>query len=470
MATHHTTTHHTSTHTSDGAPSHHETPSHHENTHPTEERPSSRPREERHATGGGAGGGYAVHTDSLSTMEGHLGRTRDKVEAVGHSVGAANFGTKSMGVLGSGMTGTLNTTVSSAKEQVARASKAVEDAGARTKAAREHYTANEAAAADMLTGHHADAASNKGGTTTPSSASGGSGSSGKPPSGGNPPNDGGGPPPPNPPDGGGGGSHNNQGHFATDDELRGQYTRGSMQTRPTSTDDQIRATASGLGYDPDHHLAMTLKPTTDLTHAERMEIVAVRDELKANPGEIMTKVVKPEIGEATLKNKDEFVDLHSGETKTNYPGSVAGSIARGSDTAQYGTPQEFRDKLALDDKGAGWTPIKANANEAYQLRFPASSRSDAMEISYGGTDSGSVSDMQGISGQPKPRPMDPPFLGTGYTGGGVPEWMHSPRAYAGRGEMWLVRADGTEVLAGVYLPDRGWFDVRGRGGSRAGNP
>jgi hypothetical protein len=446
MATHHT---HTSTPHHTDAP--HPTPSHHEtpDPHPAEPRPAREP----HATGGGHGGGYALHTDSLGTMEGHLGRTRDKVHAVGQTVSGANFGVRSMGLVGSGMTGTLNGTVSTAKEHVTRAGKAVEDAGARTKAVRDHYQRTEADAAGTMNaaGKHVDAPTQK-------TASGGSGPADPPPS--SPP----------PPSGGDGGMHNNQGHHATDDELRGQYPRESMQTRPTSTDDQIRDTAARLGYDPDRHLAMTLQPVTDLTHAQRAEIVAVRNELQANPGELMTKVVKPEIGEATLANQTTVVDRHSGASRPNYPDSVAGSVARGSDSAQYGTPQEFRDKLALDDQGAGWTPIEAGANEAYQLRFPASRDPAAMEISYGGTDPGSVGDMQALSGQPKPRSMDPPFLGTGYTGGGVPEWMHAPSGYKGRGEMWLVHADGSESLAGVYLPDRGWFDVRGRGGASAGNP
>jgi hypothetical protein len=438
MATHHTgTPHHTS------AP-HHTSTSHHETPHPTEPHPVREP----HSTGGGSGGGYALHTDSLGTMEGHLGRTKDKVHAVGQTVAGANFGAKSMGIVGSGMTGTLNGTVSAAKEHVARAGQAVDDAGTRTKAVKEHYRSTEAnsAAAIAAAGKPVDA---------PKTAA--------PGGGGNPPPPGSNPPP-RPPDDGGG-MRNNQGHHATDDELRGQYPRESMQTRPTSTDNQIRDAASRLGYDPDRHLAMTLQPTADLTPAQRAEIVAVRNELRAYPGEIMTKVVKPEIGEATLGNETTYVDRHTGKTETNYPTSVAGSIARGSDSAQYGTPQEFRDKLALDDEGAGWTPIKAGAGEAYQLRFPASDERAAMEISYGGTDPVTAHDMQSLSGQPGPRELRPPFLGTGYTGGGVPEWMHAPRGYAGRGEMWLVHADGTESLAGVYLEKRGWFDVRGRGGS-----
>ena len=426
MATHHTSTpHHV-----DASPTHHETP----NAHPAHESHAS--------SNGHSGGGYGVHTDSLGTMEGHLGRTKDKVHAVGQTVAGANFGAKSMGVVGAGMTGTLNGTVSAAKEHVARAGKAVEDAGARTKAVREHYETTEAnnAATIASAGKPVDA---------PKTAAAGGGAN-PPPPGSNPP--------PRPPDDGGG-MHNNQGHHASDDELRGQYTRELMQTRPTSTDNQIRDAASRLGYDPDQHLAMTLKPTADLTPDQRAEIVAVRNELKANPGEIMTKVVKPEIGENTLLNPTPTRDFD--------PRQVGGSVARGSDTSQYGTPQEFRDKLALDDNGAGWTPIKAGAGEAYQLRFPASDHARAMEISYGGTDPVTAHEMQGLSGQPGPREWQPPFLGTGYTGGGVPEWIHTRQGYESRGEMWLVHADGTESLAGVYLDGRGWFDVRGRGGSGA---
>jgi hypothetical protein len=384
-------------------------------------------------------------------MEGHLGRTKDKVHAVGQTVAGANFGAKSMGVVGAGMTGTLNGTVSAAKEHVARAGKAVEDAGARTKAVREHYQTTEAnnAAAIAAAGKPVDA---------PKTAAAGGGGN-PPPPGSNPP--------PRPPDDGGG-MHNNQGHHATDDELRGQYTRESTQTRPTSTDNQIRDAATRLGYDPDQHLAMTLQPTADLTPAQRAEIVAVRNELKANPGEVMTKVVKPEMGEATLQNKTSYVELSSGDTKNFDPGQVGGSVARGSDTAQYGTPGEFRDKLALDDKGAGWTPIEDGAPHAYQLRYPGDAKS--MEVSFGGTDAGTAHEMQVLSGQSAPRPWDPPFLGTGYTGGGVPEWIQTRADYRGRAEMYLVHADGRESLAGVYLPDRGWFDVRGRGGSSAATP
>ncbi len=457
-------THHTGTpdppsppHHADASPAHHGTP----DPHPTEPRPAREP----HAGNGDHGGGYALHTDSLGTMEGHLARTRDKVDAVGRTVAGANFGTQSMGVVGSGMTGTLNSTVSAAKEHVARAGKAVEDAGARTKTVRETYQTTEAnsAATIAAAGKPVDAPTVK--TSAGGPASPGSGPGGKPGDGGPPPPPppgGGGPPPPPPP--GGGGRHNNQGHHASDDELRGQYTRESMQTRPTSTDEQIRAAASRLGYDPDQHLAMTLKPTADLTPAERAEIVAVRNELKANPGEIMTKVVKPEMGEAILGNQGSYVDGHTGRTETNYPTSVGGSVARGSDTAQYGTPQEFRDKLALDDQGAGWTPVRAGAGEAYQLRFPADPDPATMDISYGGTTQRAADDMQVLSGSPQNRQWDPPFLGTGYTGGGVPEWLHSPTAYRSRAEMYLVRADGTEVLAGVYLKGRGWFDVRDGGG------
>jgi hypothetical protein len=418
--------------------------------------PTSHPESERSAsshgsTGGGGGGGFQLHTESLGTMEGHIGRTRDKVDVVGQRVASTNFGTQTMGVLGTGMTGTLNDTLGTAKEHVTRAGKAVEDAGTQTKTVRHGYETTETNASDALRGTSKDVAA------PPVKGGGGGDGSGKPP--GSPP-----PSSPPPPSGGGGGDlTNNQGNHATNDELRPQYPRDSMQTRPTSTDQQIRDTAARLGYNPDEHMAKTVTPTADLSAADRAEVVAVRNELKANPGEIMTKVVKPEMGQAILRNDTGYVDTDTGKNAPLNPEEVRGSVARGSDTAAYGTPQEYRDSLALDDQGEGWSPVKAKADEAWQLRFPASDRAGSMDISYGGTTADSADDMQRMSGSPTRREWNPPFVGTGYTGGGVPEWLAAPQNYRDRAEMYHVRADGTEHLAGVYLGGRGWFDVRGRG-------
>jgi hypothetical protein len=382
-------------------------------------------------------------------MEDRLGSTRDRVDGVGQRVAATSFGTQTMGVLGTGMTGTLNETLGTAREHVTLAGKAVDDAGSQTKAVRLGYETTETSAADALRGTSKDVAA-------PPVKSGG-GDSGKPP---------GSPPPPPPPAGGGGDVPNDQGHRATNDELQPQFTRESMQTRPTSTDQQIRDAASRLGYNPDEHIAKTLKPTADMDAADRAEIVAVRNELQANPGEIMTKIVKPEMGEAILRNQTEYYDAAKEENQVLNPAQVRGSVARGSDTAAYGTPQEYRDSLALDDQGHGWSPVQANATEAWQLRYPASSNPGDMDISYGGTTADSANDMQRISGSPM-RKWEPPFLGTGYTGGGVPEWLANPQNYRERAEMYHVRVDGTEHLAGVYLQGRGWFDVRGRGAAGA---
>jgi len=414
-----------------------ETPAHH----------TSEPTTSHGSTGGG-GGGYQLHTESLGTMEGHIGRTRDKVEGVGRRVAATNFGAQTMGVLGSGMTGTLNSTLSTAKEHVSLAGKAVDDAGTQTRTVRQGYETTESNAADALRGTSRE-------VTPPPARSGGGG--GTPPSS---------PPPPPTPGGGGGDITNNAGHRATSDELRPQYPRESMQTRPTSTDQQIRDAASRLGYDPDAHIAKTLQPTAGMSPADRAEIVAVRNELRADPGEVMTKVVKPEMGDAILRNQTGYVDADSHANQTLNPGEVRGSVARGSDTAAYGTPQEFRDSLALDDGGQGWSPIKANAGEAWQLRFPASDKPGAMDVSYGGTTADSAADMHQLSGSPM-RQWNPPFLGTGYTGGGVPEWLATPQDYTGRAEMYHVHDNGTEQLAGVYLQGRGWFDLRGRGAAGA---
>src|SRR4051812_42739499 len=96
-------------HPSGGSPTHHES------------KPNTSHGKGTHHIGASAGGkGHRLNTESLGTMEGHIGRTRDKVDGVGHKVAGANFGHESMGVLGTGMTGSLNSTVEAAKAQVAK--------------------------------------------------------------------------------------------------------------------------------------------------------------------------------------------------------------------------------------------------------------------------------------------------------------------------------------------------------------
>src|SRR3981081_3888688 len=113
-------------------------------------KPGSEPPPSRGPASAGGGNGYHLHTESLGTMEGHLGRTRDKVEGVGQQLAATNFGTQTMGVLGTGMTGTLNNTLGTAHEPVTRASTAVEHAGAQTTAVRQRYEQTDANAVEAL--------------------------------------------------------------------------------------------------------------------------------------------------------------------------------------------------------------------------------------------------------------------------------------------------------------------------------
>ncbi|MTD59537.1 hypothetical protein, partial [Amycolatopsis pithecellobii] len=114
-----------------------------------------------------SGGGYRFQPDQLGTMEGRIDATRSRVDAAGQRVASANFGAQSMGVVGSTMTGTLNTALDGAKQQVAKASAAVEGARTQTRTAREALQGTEQASADTLSKFKSE----MDGKTTPSAGS-----------------------------------------------------------------------------------------------------------------------------------------------------------------------------------------------------------------------------------------------------------------------------------------------------------
>lgn len=447
------------------------------------------------STGGGPGGdGVNVSTDGIDTMAGRLGNTGGRVDAVGTTLDGINVGPQSMGIIGSGFTGAAQSHVSTARQHVTRTRSAVQNAQDGTTATADTYRTTDTNNATNLGGidTETDVPTARGGdtTTTPSSTTGDTGGTSDPPStndtggtnngnnnggnnnGSNTGNNNGGDddgpnnPPPNnppgdddpPPPNDGPPSDDPPTNRPTNDELAPQYPRESFDTATTSTDDQVRQIAQDRGYDPDQHLALTQTPTAQLDHDQRVEVAEVRNAIPVQPGEIMTKVIKPEIAESMLRN-----DSSSGHD----PSALGGSVARGQDTAQYDTPAQYREKLGLDDRGEGWSPVQAGASEAYQLRFPAPDSTTALDPSFGSTNQRDADDMQAIAGNQEARNWKPPFLGTGYTdggssGSGAPEWMLDRQAYGDRIEMWTVREDGTEGLVGVNLPGRGWFDVRGR--------
>jgi hypothetical protein len=420
---------------------------------------------------GGGGSGVGTHLDGIDTMASRLDATRGRVQGVAGTLSGVNVGPQSMGVVGSGFTGAAQAHLRVAEQHMARTTEAVEQAHRGTRGTAQAYRDTDAANAAALNSidttstpptTHASATTT---TTTPSGSTTTTSTPSAPPTTNGGPGGGGPPPPPPPPPGGGGAPPNNLGHAAGPGELDPQYPRHVINTAPTSTDQQIRDIAQAKGYDPDQHIPKTQTPTDRLSHDDRVEVADVRNGIPVNPGEVMTKVVKPELADALLRNETSYVDADTGKTSRIDPDQLGGSVARGSDTAQYDRPGDFREKLGLDDGGAGWSPVKAGAGEAYQLRFPAPDKAGALDVSFGSTNPVDAADMQAIGGSSQLRAWNPPFLGTGYTdgghtGSGMPEWMLNRDNYNNRTEMWEVRADGTEHLVGVNLPGRGWFDLR----------
>ncbi|MEY9871136.1 hypothetical protein ABH931_000601 [Streptacidiphilus sp. MAP12-33] len=231
-----------------------------------------------------------------------------------------------------------------------------------------------------------------------------------------------------------------------------------------NADQEIDKALEGTGMSRAEYDRLRLSPTNDLTPEEIRQVAAVRNKIRISDGQIMTKVVRADVKDAFLRNDKGF---YGGKFD---PGAFSNSIARGTDTADLRTPAQLRDGLALDDKGQGWTPIADGASEAYQLRFEApKGLGDRAVPSYGAVGDTKVDpSLQGqadsvatiASGHDAGGSvMADPFTGTGYTAGGVPEWL-APLGtrFPGRAEMWKMTADGRETMIGYY--DRGaWTEV-----------
>ncbi|RKE18354.1 hypothetical protein [Streptomyces sp. TLI_171] len=198
------------------------------------------------------------------------------------------------------------------------------------------------------------------------------------------------------------------------------------------------------GLDRAEHDRLRLTPTNNLSEEEIRQVVQVRDAIKLDEGRMVTKVVKPDVAQAYLENATEL-----GGRSFN-PAEFRGSIARGSDTADLRSMDELRDGLALDDGGLGWTPIPHGASEAYQMRFPAPHGMHA-DPTLGAVGDQALADrVAGMAGQDAGKAWDAPFLGTGYTGGGVPEWDAAPTGFPHGAEIWRLNADGTEEAVGYF--------------------
>ncbi|PSJ29893.1 hypothetical protein B7P34_05150 [Streptosporangium nondiastaticum] len=227
-----------------------------------------------------------------------------------------------------------------------------------------------------------------------------------------------------------------------------QYDNQALRDGPhyqEELDNQLAA----RGLDASEHDKLRLSRTNELSDAQAREVVGVRDTIKLDEGRMVTKVIPPETMQAYLKNATKL-----GKYDFN-PGEFRGCIARGCDTADLRSMDQLRDGLALDDGGAGWSAVPQGASEAYQLRFPAPHDIRAAP-SFGAVgDQGRANHVADMAGLGEGQVMGDPFLGTGYTGGGVPEWTAEPTGLPHHAEIWRMHADGTEGAIGFFDKNEG---------------
>ena len=254
----------------------------------------------------------------------------------------------------------------------------------------------------------------------------------------------GGPRDPNGPDGPGDGPDG-----SSPDGSRPELDREALRDRDTFEDEYQRI-LDERGLDRAEHDRLRSTPSDLLTEAEARQVIEVRDAIRADPGTVMTKVLHPDQAAAYLDN------LTSVNGRDFDPGAAGGFVARGTDVADVDTPQGLRDALALDDRGAGWTPVPEGTESALQLRFRTPTDAD-MPIAYGGRTDAVADRMADLGGVDDPpiRGNDP-YVGTGYTGGGVPEWQARGVSFGDRAEIWEINSSGGEVLVGVYDKMHGW--------------
>lgn len=220
-----------------------------------------------------------------------------------------------------------------------------------------------------------------------------------------------------------------------------KFGRNAMRDG-SSYQQELEAELRRRGLDPARHEALRLTTTNNLTEDQIREVVEVRATMQLPEGRVVSKVIKPELAERYLTNAPADQYFH--------PGKFGGSIARGSDTAALTHPGELRDALALDDFGEGWSPIPEGATKAFQLRFPAPHGMEA-PMTFGAVEDKALADrVAAMGGQAEGQNWKAPFLGTGYTGGGVPEWSARPTELPHNAEIWKVTARGTETPLGFY--------------------
>ncbi len=220
-------------------------------------------------------------------------------------------------------------------------------------------------------------------------------------------------------------------------------------------DAQIDQELNARGLDRAEHDRLRTTPTNDLTDEQIQEVVDVRNTIAISDGQVVTKVLGGDVAKAYMENAEVLPNGRDFD-----PTLFGGSIARGTDTVGLTTPSDLRDALALDDKGAGWSPVPEGAGEAYQLRLRAPTDLRAA-TTFGAVDdpvaAQHVADLAGVG---TGRPWGDPFTGTGYTGGGIPEWDAARSSLPGGSEIWRMTSDGKESLAAYFDGDR-WIKTHG---------
>jgi hypothetical protein len=218
---------------------------------------------------------------------------------------------------------------------------------------------------------------------------------------------------------------------------------------------QIDQELNARGLDRAEHDRLRTTPTNNLTDEQIQQVVDVRNSIKIADGQIVTKVLGPDVAKSYLKNAEHMPDGGAFDSTR-----FGGSIARGTDTGSLTTPSELRDALALDDKGVGWTPVSEGATEAYQLRLKAPEGLKA-DTTFGAVDDPAAAQHVAVlAGASKGRPWNDPFTGTGYTGGGIPEWEAARTRIPPGAEIWRMTPDGSESLAGYYNGSK-WIGTNG---------
>ena len=244
-----------------------------------------------------------------------------------------------------------------------------------------------------------------------------------------------------------------------------QFDNSALRDLPNYNDD-IDNALDGTGITREDYDRLRVTPTNDLSPEDLQKVAAVRNTIKIQDGHLVTKVMGKNIAEGYLKND---TDLFGKDTFD--PTTFGNSIARGTDTADLTTPADLRKGLALDDHGEGWSPIPDDPNApAYQVRFPAPLGLGAdARISYGHVGDPDDASLQATadhvaqdatgSASATGSVMKDPYTGTGYTAGGVPEWL-APRGtqFPARAEIWKITPDGQEAMIGYYA-DKTWTQV-----------